>query len=102
LKEKNCLEVKVVSQRQEVKKREEILTSHLKEISEDLNKLEAEFGQQERRLEEEIITLKTQHEEEKRKEEVMKIKMMKKEEYCEKLEEEVVTLRKSFQDQQEH
>jgi hypothetical protein len=37
--------------------------------------------------------LKTQLEEEKRMEEVMKIQMMKKEEYCKKLEEEVVTLR---------
>jgi hypothetical protein len=39
------------------------LRSHLKEISEDLNKLEAEFNQQERRIEEEIIALKTQLEE---------------------------------------
>jgi hypothetical protein len=37
--------------------------------------------------------LKTQLEEEKRMEEVMKIHMMKKEEYCEKLEEEVISLR---------
>jgi hypothetical protein len=44
--------------------------------------------------------LKTQLEEAKRKEEVMKIQMMKKEEDCEKLEEEVVTLRiKVFQAQ---
>jgi hypothetical protein len=68
------------------------LTSHLKERSEDLNNLEAKFSQKERRLEEEIITLKTQLEEAKRTEEIMKIKMMKKEEYCEKLEE-VVSLR---------
>jgi hypothetical protein len=61
-------------------KREDILTSHLKEISEDLNKLEAEFSQQERRFEEEIISLKTQLEEAKRMKEVMKIQMMKKEE----------------------
>jgi hypothetical protein len=87
------LEAEIVSQRKEAEKREEILTSHLKEISEDLNKLEAEFSQQERRLEEEIISLKTQLEEAKRMEEVMKIQMMKKEEDCEKLEEEVVTLR---------
>jgi hypothetical protein len=87
------LEAEIVAQRKEAEKRENILTSHLKEISEDLNKLEAEFSQQERRLEEEIVSLKTQLEEAKRKEEVMKIQMMKKEEDCEKLEEEVVTLR---------
>jgi hypothetical protein len=55
--------------------------------------LEDEINQQERRLEEEIISLKTQLEEAKRMEEVMNIQMMKKEEYCEKLEEEVITLR---------
>jgi hypothetical protein len=49
------------------------LTSHLKEIFEDLNKLEVEFSQQERRLEEEIISLKTQLEEENKKEEAMNI-----------------------------
>jgi hypothetical protein len=52
-----------------------------------------EFSQQERRLEEEIISLKTQLEEAKRMEEVMKIQMMRKEQYCEKLKEEFVTLR---------
>ena len=72
------------------------MTSHLKERYEDSNKLEAEFNQQERRLVEEIVSLKTQLEEAKRKEEVMKIKMMKKEEECENLEEEVVTLRVKF------
>jgi chaperonin cofactor prefoldin len=36
------------------------LTSHLKERFEDLDNLEEEFGQQERRLEEEIVSLKTQ------------------------------------------
>jgi len=34
------LEAGIVSQRKEEKKREEILTNHLKEIFEDLNKLE--------------------------------------------------------------
>jgi hypothetical protein len=68
------------------------LTSHIKEIYEGLNKLEAEFRQHERRLEEEIVSLKTLKEA-KRKEKVMKIQMMKKEEECGKLEEEVVTLR---------
>jgi hypothetical protein len=42
------------------------LTSHLKEKYEDLNKLEEEFSQQKGRLEEEIISLKTQLEEAKR------------------------------------
>jgi hypothetical protein len=59
----------------------------------ELNKLESEFSQHERRLEEENVSLKTQLEEAKRKEELMKIQMIKKEEECEKLEEEVVTLR---------
>jgi chromosome segregation ATPase len=54
---------------------------------------EAEFSQQERKLEEEIISLKIQLEEAKRMEEVMKNQMMKKEEEVEKLEEEVVMLR---------
>jgi hypothetical protein len=54
-----CLKIKV----KEAKKREDILTSHLKEIFEDLNKIEAEFSQQERIFEEEIISLKTQLEE---------------------------------------
>jgi hypothetical protein len=73
------LEAEIVAQRKEAEKREEILTSHLKERSEGLNNLEAEFSQKERRLEEEIVSLKTQLEEAKRKEEVMKIQMMKKE-----------------------
>jgi chromosome segregation ATPase len=93
LDEKQCLEAKMTTQIKEAEKRENILTDHLKERTEDLNQLEAEFGQEERRLEEEIITLKTKLEEAKRTEEVMKIQMMKKEEEVEKLEEEVVTLR---------
>jgi hypothetical protein len=87
------LEAEIVSLIKEAEKREEILTSHLKEISKDLNKLEEKNSQQERRLEEEIISLKTQIEEANRTEEVMKVPMMKKEEYYEKLEEEVITLR---------
>jgi hypothetical protein len=43
----------------------------------DLNQLEEEFGQEERRLEEEIITLKIQLQEAKRIEEVMKSQIMK-------------------------
>jgi chromosome segregation ATPase len=81
------------NERKEAEKRENILTDHLKERTEDLNQLEAKFGQEERRLEKEIISLKIQLEEAKRTEEVMKSQMMKKEEEVEKLEEEVVTLR---------
>jgi hypothetical protein len=67
--------------------REKILTDHLKEITNDLNHLEAEFGQEEKGLEEEIITLKIHLEEAKRTKEVMKSQIMKKEEEVEKLEE---------------
>jgi hypothetical protein len=77
------LEAEIVAQRKEVEKRENILTDHLKERSEDLNQLEAEFNQQEKWLEEEIISLKIQLEEAKRMKEVMKIQMMKKEEEVE-------------------
>jgi hypothetical protein len=42
------------------------LTDHLKERTNDLNQLEAEFIQQERKLEDEIITLNIQLEEAKR------------------------------------
>jgi hypothetical protein len=52
--------------------REKILTDHLKERTNDLNRLEAEFCQEEKGLEEEIITLKIHLEEEKKTEEVMK------------------------------
>jgi chromosome segregation ATPase len=62
---------------------------HLKERTNDLNQLEEDFGQEERRLEEEIITLKIQLEEAKRKKEVMKSQIMTKEEEVENLEEEV-------------
>ena len=63
------------------------MTDHLKERPEDLNQLEAKSSQQERGLEEEIISLKIQLEEAKRTKEVMKIQMMKKEEEVEKIEE---------------
>jgi hypothetical protein len=46
--------------------REKILTDHLKEISNDLNHLEAKFVQEKKGLEEEIITLKIHLEEAKR------------------------------------
>jgi hypothetical protein len=87
------LEDEIFSLREEENKREEIMTSHLKERYEDLNKIEVEFSEQETRPEEEIISLKTQLEETKRTKEVMKVQMKKKEEDCEKLEEEVVSLR---------
>jgi hypothetical protein len=52
--------------------RENILTYHLKERTNDLKQLESEFGQEEKVLEEEIITLKIHLEEAKRTKEVMK------------------------------
>jgi uncharacterized coiled-coil DUF342 family protein len=73
--------------------RHNILTHHLKERTNDINQLEAEFVQEEKGLEEEIITLKNHLEEAKTIEEGMKSQIMKKEEEVEKLEEEVVTLR---------
>ena len=57
--QKQCLEANITSQKEEAEKKEKILTDHLKERIDDLNQLEEEFGQEERRLEEEIITLKT-------------------------------------------
>jgi hypothetical protein len=54
------LEDEIKTQRNEAEKRENILTNNLKERSEDLNQLEAEFSQQEKNLEEEIISLKIQ------------------------------------------
>ena len=59
--------------------RENILTYHLKEITNYLNHVEEDFGQEEKGLEEEIITLKIHLEEAKRTEEVMKSQIMKKE-----------------------
>jgi len=50
------------TERKEAEKRESILTDHLKERIEELNQLEAEFGQEERRRENEIISLKKQSE----------------------------------------
>jgi hypothetical protein len=52
LKEKQCLEAKIVSLRKEEEKKEDTSKSHLKEKFEDFNKHGAEFSQQERRLEE--------------------------------------------------
>lgn len=66
---------------QEVERREGILMSHLKEIYENLSKLETNFSQQERKLEEEIISLKIQLEESRRTKEVRKNRVWKKEEF---------------------
>jgi hypothetical protein len=57
------LEANIAAQKEEEEKREKILMDHLKEITNDLHQLEEEFGQEERRLKEEIITLKIQIEE---------------------------------------
>jgi chromosome segregation ATPase len=91
--QKKCLESNIAAQKEESEKREKILMDHLNERTNELNQLEEEFGQEERSLEEEIITLKIQLEEAKRTEEVMKSQIMKKEEEVENLEEGVVTLR---------
>ena len=81
------MEANIEAQKEEAEMREKILIDHLKERTKDLNHLEAEYGQEEKGLGEEIITLKIQHEESKRTEEVMKSQTMKKEEEVEKLEE---------------
>jgi hypothetical protein len=46
------LETNIAAQKEEAEMREKILTDHLKEITNDLNHLEAEFGQEEKGLEE--------------------------------------------------
>jgi septal ring factor EnvC (AmiA/AmiB activator) len=51
MEEKQCLEAEIVAQIKEAEKRDNILTDHLKEISEDLNHLEEKISQQDRRLE---------------------------------------------------
>ena len=76
--QKQYLEANIASQKEEVEMREKILTNHLKERTNDLNQLETKFGQEEKGLEEEIITLKIQLEEPKRKKEVTKFQIMKK------------------------
>jgi hypothetical protein len=73
------LETNIAAQKEETKMREKILIDHLKERTNDLNQLEVEFGQEEKGLEEEIITLKIRIEEVKRTEEVMESQIMKKE-----------------------
>jgi hypothetical protein len=46
------LEANIEEQKEEEKMRENILKDHLKERTNDLNQLEAEFGQEEKGLEE--------------------------------------------------
>jgi hypothetical protein len=41
MEENQCLEAEIATQRKEKKKRENILTDHLKEISKNLNQIEA-------------------------------------------------------------
>jgi hypothetical protein len=41
----------MAAHKEEVEKREKILTDHIKERTDNLNKLQVEFGQEERRLE---------------------------------------------------
>jgi hypothetical protein len=66
------LEAKITTQKEEAEMREKILTDNFKERTNNLNRLEAKFFQEEKILEEEIITLKIHLEEAKRTEEVMK------------------------------
>jgi hypothetical protein len=61
-----CLEANIATKKEDAKKREKILMDHLKESTNDLNQLEEDFGQEERRMEEEIIALQIQLEEAKR------------------------------------
>jgi hypothetical protein len=71
------LEADIVVQKEEVEMREKLI-DHLKERTNDLNHLESKFGQEEKLLEEEIITLKIHLEEAKRTKEVMKSQILKK------------------------
>jgi hypothetical protein len=60
------LEANRATHKEEVEMREKIVIDHLKERTNDLNQHEAEFGQEKKGLEEEIITLKIHLEEVKR------------------------------------
>ena len=46
--QKKCFETNIAAQKEETKMREKRLTDHLKERTNDLNQLEAEFGQEEK------------------------------------------------------
>jgi hypothetical protein len=50
--QKKYLEANIAAQKEDTEKREKILMDHLKERTKDLNQLEEEFGQEERRMEE--------------------------------------------------
>ena len=56
--QKQYLEANIVAQKEEVEMREKILVDHLRERTNNLNHLESQFCQEEKVLEEEIITLK--------------------------------------------
>jgi hypothetical protein len=71
------MEANIETQKEEAEMKEKILTYHIKERTKDLNQLEAQFGQEEKGLEEEIITLKIHLQEAIRIEEVMKSQIMK-------------------------
>jgi hypothetical protein len=73
------LEGNIVAHKEEEEMRENILTDHLKERTNDLNQLESNFGQEEKVLEDKIITLKIHLEEVKRTKEVMESQILKKE-----------------------
>ena len=64
--QKQYLEANIGAQKEESEMKENILIDYLKERTNDLNHLEAEFSQEEKGLEEEIITLKIHLEETKR------------------------------------
>ena len=64
--QKQCLETNIAAQKEEAEMRENILTDHLKERTNDLNQNEPKFGQEEKGLKEEMITLKIHLEEVKR------------------------------------
>jgi hypothetical protein len=91
--QKKCLEANIATQKEEAEMRENILTDHIKERTNDPNQLDSYFGQEDKVLEEEIITLNIHLEEAKRTKESMKSQILKKEEEVEKPEEEVVTLK---------
>jgi hypothetical protein len=50
--QKQCLEANIAAQKDEAEMREKILTDHLKERTNNLNRLESDFGQEEKVLEE--------------------------------------------------
>jgi hypothetical protein len=49
--QKKCLEIEIASHKEEGENREKILRNHIKERSNELNQLELQFVEEERRLE---------------------------------------------------